>query len=398
MNAIVWSLIVGSCTLLWFLIIIALYLQRKSNRTSLWQSSAAVQSVISSAPISRRSSSSCLINLEKQQRPLRSRSASFGEDLTARLQILASGTSYRSYSPATIHPASRTTHVSLSGTNRCPIVSTIFPIVPVKPTVPAITFQLRYEQTTETLFISILQLNNYTTTKDTQNIYVILYLLPNDDEQRRTRSSTDGIFNENFHFLLKSDQLLKRTLRLTAYKVDLNTRIRQIIGHSFIKFDKFIDENKIDKTFSTNTLLEYLAQDLNVRSDYLGEVILTSSYLKDQNLIQIRIQQINQLHIVQSKFKTPLNAHFSGQTSSIYNKYHWAATPSFMIPSSSSFIIDQTLQLPAYSSLILANDNQVECHLQLHIHNSNQIHSHARWKHSLRSTIPHTYTVSLVAS
>lgn len=92
-----------------------------------------------------------------------------------------------------------------------------------------------------------------------------------------------------------------------------------------------------------------------------------------------------------------LSAHFSGQTSSSPNKYYWVTTPSFVIPSSSSFIIDQTLKLPAYSSLISENDSQIECHLRLHLDSSNQIHGHARWKHSLRSTSPHTYTVSLVA-
>ncbi len=109
-----------------------------------------------------------------------------------------------------------------------------------------------------------------------------------------------------FFFQLKPDELSKRTLRLTAYTVDSTTRIRNILGHVFIKFDLFIDENKIDKTFSTNTLSECLIQDLQNRSDYLGELILTNIYLKDQNLIQINIQQINHLHIDSLKTKTPL--------------------------------------------------------------------------------------------
>ncbi len=90
------------------------------------------------------------------------------------------------------------------------------------------------------------------------------------------------------------------------HTVDSTTRIRNILGHVFLKFDRFIDENTNDKTFSTNTLSECLTQDLQIRSDYLGELILTSCYLKDQNLIQIRIQRINNLHIDQTKIQAPL--------------------------------------------------------------------------------------------
>lgn len=104
--------------------------------------------------------------------------------------------------------------------------------------------------------------------------------------------------------------MLNRTLRLTAYKVDSATRIRQIIGHLFIKFDQYIDENNVDKTFATNTLSEDLTNDLNTRTDYFGELLLTSSYVKIESVIQIRIQQINQLNIEQSKYKTPLHGIF----------------------------------------------------------------------------------------
>jgi hypothetical protein len=71
----------------------------------------------------RRSSSSCLANQEKLSQSSRSRSASFGEDLSARLQILTAGTCYRSYSPAIIDSPSRSTRPSLNANIRYPIVS-----------------------------------------------------------------------------------------------------------------------------------------------------------------------------------------------------------------------------------------------------------------------------------
>jgi len=109
---------------------------------------------------------------------------------------------------------------------------------------------------------------------------------------------------------LKSDELTKRTLRLTVYTVGSTTRVRNTLGHVFIKFDQFIEENKIDKTFSTNTLSECLVQDLKMRSDYLGELILTNTYFKEKNLIQIRIQQINHLHIDLIKTNSSLKGIF----------------------------------------------------------------------------------------
>ena len=105
---------------------------------------------------------------------------------------------------------------------------------------------------------------------------------------------------------MKSDDLLKQTLRLTAYKIDSVTRIRHIVGHMFIKFDQFLDENQNTKSFSTNILTECLIPDLHIRSNYLGELILTSCYLKNQNRIQVRIQQINHLYIEQAKTEIPL--------------------------------------------------------------------------------------------
>jgi hypothetical protein len=86
--------------------------------------------------------------------------------------------------------------------------------------VPSVTFQVRYEQTIETLFITIFQLHDYVPgksrdkwifenreifvlAKNIQHIFLILYLLPNDDEQRQTQSSTNGVFNEHFYFLVK---------------------------------------------------------------------------------------------------------------------------------------------------------------------------------------------------
>ncbi len=71
----------------------------------------------------RRSSSSCLVNLEKLSPSSRPRSASFGEDLSARLQILTAGTCYRSYSPAIIDSPSRATRPSLNANIRHSIVS-----------------------------------------------------------------------------------------------------------------------------------------------------------------------------------------------------------------------------------------------------------------------------------
>ncbi|CAF4345081.1 unnamed protein product, partial [Adineta steineri] len=183
-------------------------------------------------------------------------------------------------------------------------------------------------------------------------------LLPNDDEQRQTQLSTNGIFNECFEFSLKPNDLLKRTLRLTVYTVDSITRIRNILGHIFVKFDKFMDENTDDKTFSTNILSEYFTQDLQIRSDHVGELILTNYYLKDQNLLQIRIQQINHLHIDKINIKLPFKAHFSGQTSNSCEKYHWTNTPSFIISSLSSSRINQELNLTVYSK----NENHIECH------------------------------------
>jgi hypothetical protein len=92
--------------------------------------------------------------------------------------------------------------------------------------------------------------------------------------------------------------LLNRTLRLTAYTVDSTTRIRSILGHVFMKFDRFISsENNKDRTFSTAILSEYLTADLPTRVESLGELILTSYFNKDQNLLRIRIQEIHQLQI-----------------------------------------------------------------------------------------------------
>ncbi len=108
--------------------------------------------------MNRRTSSSCLVNLEKQLQKSRSRSASFSEDLTARLQISATGSCYCSYSPAVIGPSPRSIRPSLSANTR-------FPNVLSKPSIPSITFQLRYEHTIETLFITIFQLQNYLPSK-----------------------------------------------------------------------------------------------------------------------------------------------------------------------------------------------------------------------------------------
>lgn len=154
--------------------------------------------------------------------------------------------------------------------------------------------------------------------KISQTTFLILYLLPNDDEQRQTHLSNSGVFNEHFHFLvnvlfltkkqrvlfvfqIKPNELPGRTLRLTAYTVDSSTRIRQALGHVYVKLDQFFNGNQLDKTFTTKTLCESLIQDPQIRSDYLGELILTNTYFKDRNLLQIRIQQINHLHLSSTK-------------------------------------------------------------------------------------------------
>ena len=74
----------------------------------------------------RRPSSSCLITLDKQSHQARSRSASFSEDLSARLQILAAGTSYRSYASTTVPPPTHINRPSSSvATTRILTVSNI---------------------------------------------------------------------------------------------------------------------------------------------------------------------------------------------------------------------------------------------------------------------------------
>lgn len=144
------------------------------------------------------------------------------------------------------------------------------------------------------------------------------------------------------------------------------------------------------KTFS-----ESLVQDPQVRSEYLGELILTNTYLKEQNLLQIRIQQINQLHVNLSQTAV---AHFSGQTSSIYQKHQWINTSAFSIPiSTTSFRVDQDLNLPARSLILSTNDEHLNCHLRLHIHGIHEIHSHARWQFALQSNSSQTITVPLLA-
>jgi hypothetical protein len=209
---------------------------------------------------------------------------------------------------------------------------------------------------------------------------------------------------------LKSDELLKRTLRFTAYTVDSITRVRNTLGHVFVKFDQFIEENKIEKTFSTNTLSEYLVQDLQIRSNYLGELIITNTYFQEKNLIQIRVQQINHLHIDSTKTTSSLKgipltikeittnfclAHFSGQITNTGQQYPWINTSPFIISSSSSsFSIDQELNLTVNPSI---NEDHIDCHLRLHLHGAKQIHSHARWQYSLRPNLSNTLTVPLIA-
>lgn len=76
------------------------------------------------------------------------------------------------------------------------------------------SFQLRYESNLETLSVSIFQLNNcilsklnisyepfhpnFFVGKTTETSFIIVYLLPNDEEQRQTQTSKDGNFNASF--------------------------------------------------------------------------------------------------------------------------------------------------------------------------------------------------------
>lgn len=94
--------------------------------------------------------------------------------------------------------------------------------------------------------------------------------------------------------------IIERTLRLTAYIVDPTTRIRTILGHSFIKLDRFVKDDSLHSSFSTATLTEDLTMDLPMKMDQLGELVVTSCYLKDQNILQIKIQEIHQLKIDRS--------------------------------------------------------------------------------------------------
>ncbi|UJR26720.1 hypothetical protein I4U23_008035 [Adineta vaga] len=395
-----WSSIIGLILCLSSLIIIVtFYLHKKIKRDNIWQTTTDLQSVICSEPISRRSSSTYLANLEKHPTSFSSssrfRSASFSEDLSARLQILTSNTHYHSYSPTVVSSLTRAYRPSLAANVRLPITSNSSSNIPsTKSPVSSITFQLGYDHTTETLFITIFQLHNFLPIKSTQPISIIVYLLPNEDEQRQTQlSSSNGIFNEYFQFHLQSNDLCNRTLRLTIYTVDSTTRIRNILGHVFIKLDRFAKEMTDDKTFCTDILSENLTSELQIRSDYLGELVLTHTYLKDQNLIQIRLQQLNHLHIDQTTTKIPLKAYFSGQTSTSCPKYNWTNTTSFFITSLSAVHLNQELNLSIHS----VKEHQIKCHLRLHLHGHKSIHSHARWEQLLRSNVPTTITVPLVA-
>jgi hypothetical protein len=158
--------------------------------------------------------------------------------------MLAAGSTYCSYSPTSIVSSQRANRPSLGANIRFPFVSNISSTydsilfcslieridsvvvslvvyrIPMKSSSPSITFQLRFQVDINVLFVTIVQLHDYmpSRTKATvvnmnmhrfehvhldktgQNMFVILYLLPNDDEQRQTSLSTNGIFNEHFQF------------------------------------------------------------------------------------------------------------------------------------------------------------------------------------------------------
>lgn len=98
----------------------------------------------------------------------------------------------------------------------------------------------------------------------------------------------------------------QRTLRLTAYTVDSTTRVRATLGHAFVKLDKFLDKDSDDTAFFTDTMSYDLTSDLRIRPDHLGQLVLTNSYVKEQNALQIRIQQLNHLHVDPIEVRFPL--------------------------------------------------------------------------------------------
>jgi hypothetical protein len=75
------------------------------------------------------------------------------------------GNNYRSYSPAIFPTSPRPLRPSLSANTRLPVASNISS----KPSIPSISFQLRYEHSIETLFITIFQLQNYLPSKRKTN-------------------------------------------------------------------------------------------------------------------------------------------------------------------------------------------------------------------------------------
>ena len=104
--------------------------------------------------------------MDKSSELHRSRSASFGEDLTSRLQMLNTGTCYQSYSPVKLKSFSFRSNRICSSTNvRSSPVQNATP----QPTNPSISFQLRYESMLGILFVNIFQLNHFLSSKSLKN-------------------------------------------------------------------------------------------------------------------------------------------------------------------------------------------------------------------------------------
>lgn len=77
------------------------------------------------------------------------------------------------------------------------------------------------------------------------------------------------------------------------YNVDSTTRIRTTVGHVFVSLNDWGARDQQDRTFSTPVLSVELTKDLPKKSDDLGELLVTSYYLKDQNLLQIHLEEIH---------------------------------------------------------------------------------------------------------
>ena len=88
-------------------------------------------------------------------------------------------------------------------------------------------------------------------------------------------------------------------------------------------------------------------------------------------------------------------AHFTGQISHSLEKSPWINTSTFLVPTTSSFVLDQKLKISFQASPISLHEDHFDCHLRLHLHGLKQVHSHARWRQPFRSNLSETLTVPL---